>query len=123
MRQPPRVQLGAGFERLDPPGLAIEVLVGAIEKKGDKRADLVAKGGLGGREGWLGDELVVLFVFPASRARVSLWNTGAKGKRGITRTVLRTDDRRGKSCTPVPRVATEDSRKETEVRREATQAA
>lgn len=38
-----------------------------------------------------------------------------------TRTVLRTDDRRGKSSTPLPSVLTEDSRKEREVRKEATQ--
>jgi hypothetical protein len=42
-------------------------------------------------------------------------------ERGRTRTVLRTDDRRGKSCTPAPRVATEDSRKESEVRSDETQ--
>ena len=76
MRQPPRIQLGARFERLDPPGLALEVLVGAVEKKGDKGANLVAQGGLGGREGWLGDEFVVLFVFPApgiESARGEVW--------------------------------------------------
>lgn len=38
-----------------------------------------------------------------------------------TRTVLRTEDSRGKSATPLPRVETEDSRRETEVRSEATQ--
>jgi hypothetical protein len=42
-------------------------------------------------------------------------------KRGRTRTVLSTDDRRGKSCTPAPRVATDDSRKESDVRSDATQ--
>lgn len=42
-----------------------------------------------------------------------------KNKR--TRTVLRTVDRRGKSDTPVPRVSTEDSRRASEVRSEATQ--
>ena len=40
-----------------------------------------------------------------------------------TRTVLRTEARRGKSCTPAPRVATEDSSSESEVRSEVTQSA
>ncbi len=99
------------------------MLVGTVEKEGDKRADLVAQGGLGGREGWLGDEFVVLFVFPGIPGPSQPMGRRRLGKGGITRTVLRTDDRRGKSCTPVPRVATEDSRKEREVRREVTQSA
>lgn len=44
------------------------------------------------------------------------------GERGIrTRTVLSTEARRGKSATPLPRVSTDDSRRVSEVRREATQ--
>jgi len=60
MRQPPRVELGPRLEGLDAAGLALEVLVGAVEEEGDKGADLVAQGGLGGREGGLRDQFVVL---------------------------------------------------------------
>lgn len=38
-----------------------------------------------------------------------------------TRTVLRTEPSLGKSDTPLPRVSTEDSRREREVRSDATQ--
>lgn len=62
MRQPPRIELRPRFESLDPPGLPLEVLVCAVEEEGDKRADLVAQGGLGGGEGRLGDQFVVLFI-------------------------------------------------------------
>lgn len=34
--------------------------VGAVEQEGDVWADVVAEGGFGGGEGWLGDEFVVL---------------------------------------------------------------
>jgi hypothetical protein len=103
------------------------VLVGAVEEQGDEGADLVAQGGLGGGEGWLGDELVVLCAwligFMVSLGCVWVCRAvGVGGREGKhTRTVLRTEVRRGKSCTPVPRVATEDSRKEREVRRDETQ--
>jgi hypothetical protein len=55
MRQPPRIQVGARLEGLDATALALQVLVCAVEEQGDKGADLVAQGGFGGREGWLGD--------------------------------------------------------------------
>jgi hypothetical protein len=55
MRQPPGIQLGARLERLDAPRLSLEVLVRAVEEERDKGADLVAQGGFGSGEGWLGD--------------------------------------------------------------------
>lgn len=55
MRQPSGVQVRACLERLDPPRLACEVLVGAVEEERDEGADFVAEGGFGGREGGVGD--------------------------------------------------------------------
>ncbi len=55
MREPTSIKLGARLEGLDAARLAVEVLVCAVEKEGDEGADLVAQGGLGGREGRLGD--------------------------------------------------------------------
>lgn len=146
MRQPAGVQVGARLERLDAPRLALQVLVGAVEEQRDKGPDLVAQGGFGGGEGWLGNQLVVLLrgvflgsalLYPTrvlvclccvrggcevARVRGGLGKAGNWGDKGKhTRTVLSTDERRGKSCTPVPRVATEDSRKESEVRSDVTQ--
>lgn len=62
MRQAPRVELRPRLEGLDPPRLPLEVLVCAVEEEGDKGADLIAQGGLGGGEGRLGDQFVVLSV-------------------------------------------------------------
>lgn len=41
---------------------------------------------------------------------------------GLTRVVVRTVDRRGKSLMPLSRIAIEESRREREERREATEA-
>lgn len=55
MRQPPGIQVGARLERLDPPRLARQVLVGAVEEERDEGADFVAEGGFCGGEGGVGD--------------------------------------------------------------------
>lgn len=55
VRQPPGVQVGARLERLDPPRLARQVLVGAVEEERDEGADFVAEGGFCGGEGGVGD--------------------------------------------------------------------
>lgn len=59
-RQAALLQVGPRLQRLDAPLDAVDVGVGAVEQDGDGGADLVAQGGLGGGEGGLRDELVVL---------------------------------------------------------------
>lgn len=62
MVQPALLQLRARLERLDPPVQPVDVHVGAVEQRRDRRADLVAQRGLGRRQRGLRDQLVVLFV-------------------------------------------------------------
>lgn len=101
MRQPPGVELGARLERLDPPGLALQVLVRAVKEEGDKGADFVPQRRLGRGEGRLRDELVVLFVFRARRSagclQRMLRDGGCVYCGKHTRTVLRIEASRGKS--------------------------
>lgn len=73
MREPAGVEVGARLEGLDLARLALELAVRAVEEEGNERPDLVAEGGLGGCEGGLGDEFVVLDMrAPEGGARVSL---------------------------------------------------
>lgn len=60
LREAPGVELAARLEGLDTARLALDLAVGAVEEVGDEGADLVAEAGLGGGEGRLGEELVVL---------------------------------------------------------------
>lgn len=69
LSEAPGIELAARLEGLDTARLALDLAVGAVEEVGDKGADLVAEAGLGGGEGWLGEELVVLWV---CRTRVGL---------------------------------------------------
>lgn len=55
MRQPSGVEVRARLERLDPPRLPREVLVGAVEEERDEGADFVAEGGFCRGEGGVGD--------------------------------------------------------------------
>ncbi len=71
-RQPPRVELRARLERLDPPRLPLQVLVRAPEQELDEGPDLVAQRGLGRRERGLRDELVVLSPPPPTTSQYNL---------------------------------------------------
>lgn len=60
MRQPSGIELGSRLERFDPSGLALQVLVRAVEEEGDEGADLVTERGFSRGESWLRDKLVML---------------------------------------------------------------
>lgn len=60
------MQVRLGLEGLDAAILALNLGVGAGEEEGDVGADFVAQGGLGGGEGGLRDEFVVLRASVAS---------------------------------------------------------
>lgn len=134
--QSPRVEVRARLECFDAAGLSFDLALGAVQQVADEGADFVAEGGFGCCEGGLGDEFVVLlsqkvvvvdcqFVDQQVGENEEVF-VKVEGQRGgeeseRTLTVLSTEPRRGKSATPEPRVLTEDSRSETEVRSEATQ--